>query len=109
MSFAAELRFDLVVPTHYDLYPNNGAELADFARAWESLPPEGRPKWKAFLPGEKIVYGKVDRSRELAVMLGAGKTGRGFLARLLAHSAYDLVFIDRSEKLVRQLNEDGGY
>jgi len=89
--FSSALNFDLVIPTHYDLYPNNGAPLADFARAWESRPLDRRPKLKAFLPGEKIVYGKADRPRELAVMLGAGKTGRGFLARLLAHSAYDLV------------------
>jgi len=108
-AFACALNFDLVVPTHYDLYACNGAALADLARAWESLPMDRRPKLKAFLPGERMIYGKADRPRELAVMLGAGKTGRGFLARLLAHSAYDVMFVDRSEKLVRLLNEDGGY
>ena len=109
MELASELNFDLLVPTHYDLYKNNGAPLADFAAQWELQPFHRRPKFKAFRPGEKILYRKTDRSRALAIIIGAGKTGRGFLARLLEVFPYEVVFVDRDEKLVQRLNEDGGY
>ena len=55
-NFAADQGFKLVIPTHYDLYPNNGAALADFVTTWEQRPVSQRPKLKAFLPGEQIVY-----------------------------------------------------
>lgn len=109
MSLAAKLRCDLIVPTHYDLYSNNGSSLDVFTGAWETEAMAARPKFKAFLPGEHITYRKADRARELAVIIGAGKTGRGFLARLLSLSAYEVVFIDSDEDLVRRLNEDGAY
>lgn len=40
-----------------------------------------------------------------AAVIGAGKTGRGFLARLLKESGADIVFIDKNKKLVDELNE----
>ena len=40
-------------------------------------------------------------------IIGAGKTGRGFLARLL--SGEEITFIDKNEKLVRELNEKGSF
>ena len=45
-----------------------------------------------------------------AAIIGAGKTGRGFLARLLSETpeAYDrIVLIDRNEELADRLIADG--
>lgn len=56
IELAVRHRMGLLVPTHYDLYPNNGAPLAGFAASWETHPISDRPKFKAFLPGEKMVY-----------------------------------------------------
>ncbi len=109
VNLAASTNIGLVIPTHYDLYPNNGAKLADFVSAWELVPQEKRPALKAFLPGEVITYSKPNAAKELAVIIGAGKTGRGFLARLLQNSSYAVAFIDKSEPLVKRLNEDGRY
>jgi mannitol-1-phosphate 5-dehydrogenase len=107
--FAVEHKFGLVVPVHYDLYANNGASLADFTAALEKKAVVDRPRFKAFSPGERLVYGKLGPERSLAVIIGAGQTGRGFLARLLGRSAHEVVFIDVSEALVQRLNEDGSY
>ena len=41
------------------------------------------------------------------MIVGAGKTGRGFLARLLQEAAEDVIFIDKNETLVRELNAAG--
>lgn len=38
-------------------------------------------------------------------MIGAGKTGRGFIGRLLAEDKKEIYFIDKDEKLVNALNE----
>lgn len=38
------------------------------------------------------------------VVVGAGKTGRGFIARLLQESREEVIFIDKNEELVNQLN-----
>lgn len=38
-------------------------------------------------------------------VIGAGKTGRGFLARLLKEDGADIVFIDKNKKLIDELNE----
>jgi len=107
-AFAVKHQFDLVVPTHYDLYANNSARITDFIEALDtaSLP---KVRMKAFLPGERLLYSKTDRPCQLAVIIGAGKTGRGFLARLLGNSPFELAFVDTSEELVRRLNEDGAY
>ena len=40
-------------------------------------------------------------------VIGAGKTGRGFLARLLAESDKDILFIDKNKALVDELNAKG--
>ena len=48
---------------------------------------------------------------EVAI-IGAGKTGRGFLARLLretSDSAPQIVFIDKNADLVARQNEEGCY
>lgn len=42
-----------------------------------------------------------------AVIIGAGKTGRGFLSRLLRES--EIVFIDKNEALVDALNAEGSF
>lgn len=39
-------------------------------------------------------------------MIGAGKTGRGFLGRLLHEAGEELLFVDKNEELVKQLNEE---
>lgn len=44
-----------------------------------------------------------------AAVVGAGKTGRGFLARLLKESNADILFIDKNEELVNKLNADGKF
>ncbi len=54
---AAGRGFGLLVPTHHDLYPLNGASVADFAAAWETAP-EPKPGFKVFRPGEEIVWRK---------------------------------------------------
>lgn len=41
------------------------------------------------------------------MVVGAGKTGRGFLARLLQEAAEEVIFIDKNETLVRKLNAAG--
>lgn len=44
-----------------------------------------------------------------AVIIGAGKTGRGFAARLIYESGGEIIFIDKNEKLVNELNDKGSY
>lgn len=58
VELATDLKFDLLIPTHHDLYPNNGTTLAEFVSAWEKLPASKRPHIKAFCPGERMVYKK---------------------------------------------------
>lgn len=41
-----------------------------------------------------------------AVIIGAGQTGRGFIARFLFQSGYQLTFIDNNKKTVKYLQED---
>lgn len=43
------------------------------------------------------------------VVVGAGKTGRGFLGRLLKEAGREILFIDRDQKLVDALNEAGSF
>ena len=40
-------------------------------------------------------------------VIGAGKTGRGFLGRLLKEAGDEIVFIDKNQQLVDELNEEG--
>ena len=42
-------------------------------------------------------------------MIGAGKTGRGFIGRLLAQDNKEILFIDKDEALVRSLNDAGSF
>ncbi len=44
-----------------------------------------------------------------AIIYGAGNIGRGFIGALLNQSGYEVVFIDVSQPLVKQLNESGRY
>lgn len=41
-----------------------------------------------------------------AVIIGAGQTGRGYVARLLTEIGYALVFIDQDAAVIERLNED---
>lgn len=43
------------------------------------------------------------------VVVGAGKTGRGFLARLLQEAAEEVIFIDKNTELVDALNSSGSF
>lgn len=43
------------------------------------------------------------------VVVGAGKTGRGFIARLLQEAQEEIIFIDKNEELVKQLNEQKSF
>lgn len=40
------------------------------------------------------------------VVIGAGKTGRGFIGRLLRETGEEILFIDKNEELVTQLNNE---
>ena len=40
------------------------------------------------------------------VVVGAGKTGRGFIARLLQEAAEEVIFIDKNAELVETLNKE---
>ncbi len=42
-------------------------------------------------------------------VIGAGKTGRGFIGRLLSENGDSFAFIDKDEKLVEKLNEEGSF
>jgi L-ascorbate metabolism protein UlaG (beta-lactamase superfamily) len=47
--------FRLLVPTHYDLYSVNGADIREFIRLWEEIA-EPKPGIKTFSPGEELLY-----------------------------------------------------
>ena len=40
------------------------------------------------------------------IVIGAGKTGRGFIARLLQEAGKEIVFVDKNEELVANLNQN---
>lgn len=42
-------------------------------------------------------------------VIGAGKTGRGFIGRLLAEAGEPILFIDKNEALVRELQDAGQF
>lgn len=44
-----------------------------------------------------------------AVIIGAGQTGRGFIAPILDSNRYHLTFLDKDEALIRQLKEEKLY
>lgn len=43
------------------------------------------------------------------VIIGAGKTGRGFVGRLAAEAGCEIAFVDRDASLVDRLNAQGGF
>lgn len=44
-----------------------------------------------------------------AIVIGAGKTGRGFIGRLLHQADTQIIFIDKSKELIEHMNKDGSY
>lgn len=44
-----------------------------------------------------------------AVVIGAGQTGRGYVARFLFQRDYEITFIDKNEELVRMLDKDKAF
>lgn len=44
-----------------------------------------------------------------ALHFGAGNIGRGFIGDLLHKSGYDITFVEVTDKVVRQLNQDQSY
>lgn len=44
-----------------------------------------------------------------AVLIGAGQTGRGFIAPILKKNNYELVFVDKNEELIQQLRNEKSY
>ncbi len=43
------------------------------------------------------------------VVIGAGKTGRGFIARLLQEASEEVIFIDKNKELVDSLNKEKAF
>jgi len=43
------------------------------------------------------------------IVIGAGKTGRGFIGRLLKEANCDIIFIDKNKELVDKLNTEGSF
>ena len=43
------------------------------------------------------------------VLFGAGKTGRAFIGQLFSRAGYEVVFIDRDERLIEALNRERSY
>ncbi len=50
-----------------------------------------------------------DKAVKKAVILGAGKTGRGYLARLLAASEVSVTFIEEDRLLAEKMRREGSY
>ena len=44
------------------------------------------------------------RNMKEAVLIGAGQTGRGFIAPILQTNAYHITFIDKNKELIDRLN-----
>ena len=44
-----------------------------------------------------------------AVIIGAGQTGRGFIAPIMQANAYHITFIDKNEQLIDKLKNKGSY
>lgn len=42
-------------------------------------------------------------------VIGAGKTGRGFVARLLKEAQCEIMFVDKDDELVKELNAKGSF
>ncbi len=42
-------------------------------------------------------------------IIGAGKTGRGFIGRLVCQEGAEITFVDKDEALVQELNEKGSF
>jgi L-ascorbate metabolism protein UlaG (beta-lactamase superfamily) len=51
-ALAAENRFGLFVPMHYDLYSNNGLTAEQLAETWARQPAAAQVPLKTFVPGE---------------------------------------------------------
>lgn len=43
------------------------------------------------------------------VVVGAGKTGRGFIGRLLTEAGKEIIFVDKNKELVDRLNQEGSF
>ena len=52
---------------------------------------------------------KDSREKEIVVIMGAGLSGRGYLARQLDLERYELVFLDKNRDLVERLVLEGSY
>jgi L-ascorbate metabolism protein UlaG (beta-lactamase superfamily) len=57
-AFAARHRFGVLVPMHYDLYPNNGLTAGQFDAAWSAQPAAESMPLKIFRPGEHWTWQK---------------------------------------------------
>ncbi|MDR2976217.1 MAG: hypothetical protein LBV19_02745 [Streptococcaceae bacterium] len=44
-----------------------------------------------------------------AVIIGAGQTGRGFIAQILDDNDYEITFLDKNRKLIEKLNTENEY
>lgn len=52
---------------------------------------------------------KRESSMQKVAVIGAGKTGRGFIGRLLAEAGREILFIDKDRELVDALREAGSF
>lgn len=63
----------------------------------------------ALCQGLKDITEEEGADRETVVILGAGLSGRGYLARQLDFEKHQLVFLDKDESLIHKLVADGHY
>lgn len=49
------------------------------------------------------------KEKEIVVIIGAGRSGRGYLARQVDAETQQIVFIDEDADLIRRLNQEGMY
>lgn len=88
------------VPMHHDLYANNGCDMAQIL----SDARDAGAVIHTLRPMQQLPV----RPWPNICILGAGLSGRGFLARLLCGQAR-ITFIDQDQSLVKALREAGQY
>ncbi len=109
------------------LYPDYASAIEQMAGAAQILRPNPQLAaryvglfniYRELYPTMKDIFHKLhdagaalenSSSKPTAVIFGAGKIARGFIAHLFTLAGYDLIFIEKSRALASQLRERGSY